>query len=308
MLLEHIDDARAQELVGTATQDEAPATRAMAARVATIGGLVELGPRIAKALAAETNAAAAREQARALLLLDRNAEDPVLEAARRLGGASAGELGLALAAARGGSALARIEPLRAAGLPDGRLGDFLELASRDEPTRLSTVGPLALRTRDAVLWSALLTTARSLATEVSAGLLTSALGEDDALRGPTLEHLALAGPPGGSRPVVLAQALDAIRAATPLERRPLALELIDRADQRAPIDQTRRIRQAGDEMLPFLQLVYASRPLRGRLSAGEREAVRTRLGLPEKLGEALRPGQVLVEAQHLGGELLGDQE
>jgi TonB family protein len=289
LLLEQAKDPRAQDRVGQAVKDANPTTRAIAARVVSAGGLDSLAPRLAAALASETNDVAAREQARALLVVDARADDLVVEAAQRLRSTTAGELGVILAAIRGPAALSKIEALRAAGLPDYQVSSFLEIASRDDPKTLATVGPLAVRNRDSALWSGLLFSARKHEVDMPAGLLAKALGEDDTLRTWTLDHLALTQAGGQPRPEVLARALESLRGAMSGPGRPFALELIDRVDGRPATDRTASLRQAADKTLPFLQQVFESPRAHDLLTASEGDAIRARLGLPEKGG---RPREV----------------
>jgi TonB family protein len=284
LLLEHGHDVRARDRIALALRDANPATRAMAARVVNVAPLESLTAQVADALASEPTTLAAEEQARALLTLDAKADDRVLEATRRLGGPLGERLGIAFAAARAAGALAQLDTFRSAGLPDGSLARFLELGGRDEPAKLGTVAQAALRGRDAALWEALLVAARRLVTDLDVGLVAQALEVDDAVRARTLESLALVASKE-ARPKAVAQAIDAIRAATAREPRPLALELINRADRRPPVDETKALATAADETLPFLRLVLASGVPRALLSKEERSALRTRLGIPAGMPE-----------------------
>src|SRR5512145_423425 len=72
------------ERIAAGLLDPSAEVRSAAARVATAGGLAQLAPTLRKALASETNAAAAREQAMGLLILEGlSAFEEVSEAVER---------------------------------------------------------------------------------------------------------------------------------------------------------------------------------------------------------------------------------
>jgi TonB family protein len=197
LLVEHAADARVVARWREALKDPRPEVRAAAARAVYVTGHGELLPDVSAALAAETDAAAAGEEAEAVAALSGPARDEdLLVASRRLPAALPAVAG-ALARHRERRALDHAALVE--GLTDaGRLEGFVRLATRGDPAALAHAGALALRERREALWEAVLDVARGAAFDE--GLLIAGLqAASPGFRAATFWHLVLSPSPPSPR-------------------------------------------------------------------------------------------------------------
>jgi TonB family protein len=305
LLLPHAAEPLVQERWAEALRDPRAPVRATASRLVHVRGVRPLVPALQQAFAAEADPDAAAEMARALLALagDEAVEGVVAAVARRAVGVE--EAAAMLARARGRAALVSLPALRAAGLPDAALVDFLKRAARGQAGVLVPLGSAAIRNRDAALWRALLAATRtrlgvpSLPLTLPPGLLVAALREP-ALREVTLWHLVMldgAGAPsdresripagsaslrvevrGGAAapmPELVRTALDELRGEIESAQAPapsLAWELVQRSlgrEARENVERARHLRAEEPLMAATLSTLAAAR----RLTDAEREAL-----------------------------------
>lgn len=190
LLIPHVKDPRVEPRWRAGLADESPEVRAAAARLLLVNGVSSAARDLAKALATETDHAAAREAARALLVLGQGAVDEAVAAAAvRL---QAPEIVLALAEARGRGAIGYLGQLRAVRLADAeQLRLVSALAGKDESS-LDRIADAALTASDRGLWYCVLDVAHREHLGVSAGRVTSALHSSSAaIRALTWWHVAL---------------------------------------------------------------------------------------------------------------------
>ena len=174
-LLAHAESPDAVNRLREALAHEGAQVRAAAARVVFVAGLASLEDPLAAALDVETAPDAAYEQSRALAHLAGPRHDArILDAWRRT---AAINIPLALAAARGPSALALIpgEPT----LRDGRLplATFIRVAARDDATLVAKVASDAVGQRDTQVFGAALRAARDTNVPLPDEIIVSALQE-----------------------------------------------------------------------------------------------------------------------------------
>jgi TonB family protein len=232
LLVEHASDNRVVARWSEALTDPRPAVRAAAARAADVAGRGSLVPELSAALAAETDPAAAAEQAEALAAIGGAARDDELLAAARRQPTFLPAVARSLARHRGRAALAHADVLRSLSEQGGLLG-FVELATRHDPAALTYAGAIALRERDEALLSAVLEASREAA--LDDGVLISGLGSAaPGLRRAVLWHLVLTPADPAAAVVEAADATPEAQDATALAQGRLAYEMVRRRLKRPP--------------------------------------------------------------------------
>lgn len=158
LLAPYSKDPRVVERWKSALADPNPDVRGVAARAVTTCGATELLPDVETALGKESELNAAREQARALILLSEGSADSiVMAAASRFAGLLDGDISLALARARGPAALPLyFSRLRGLQLTDADRAAFFQIASRGGKETLAAAAAMALGRDDCPSWRAVL--------------------------------------------------------------------------------------------------------------------------------------------------------
>ncbi len=266
--VEHLADARVQAWWGELLRATDPGVRAAAARLIAVAGTKAAAGAVKAALASENDPRALDELLRAAVNVGE--ADAALEAARRAGAGALESLATMLVTRRGGDALEHLPALRAGGLASHAQVRFVGQLARRARSTWGVLGALALRERDAGLWSALLEGVEPQ--RLDAGLLASALRDKPALRDAALFHLAATG--AAPDTPLLTEALDGLRQdfGAPGEAPPFALELLDRARGRAPRPDLERMRRVHDGDEPELAAALVRPALLALLTAAERRA------------------------------------
>jgi TonB family protein len=273
LLAVHAAQPDAQARIGAAIGDATPAVRAAAARVTFVAAMRGLQPQIATALARETHPDAAYEQSRVLAYFGGPEHDSVvLEAAARL---SHPKL-VSLLASRGTTALTLLPRLRATGASPATLTEFIERATRPDPSVLEGLAATAIKDGDATLLDATLDAAGDSALAISDRTFASALEAPAGSGVPAtaLWHLLRRRvPPAPSLPQAVVDLADSLRSA-PVNQTGdlswrLALELAARRGGREARSMVDWVARLGDLSPRVRQNLAAVSSL---LSAEERSA------------------------------------
>lgn len=250
-----------------------PEVRAAAARVARVRAAGGVVAELAAAVAAETDAAAAREELLALgTLADASADAALFAAASRF----AGRLDAALAQSiglRGRSALAEFEKLAALELDAGEWTTFFRWATRGDPEALAAAVDKSLAHANAAAWSALLDFGTpSVPPAPDASLARAALSDEPRIREATYYYLLeRKGRKDSLGPETKAALALAPEASSPPgdKAAALAFELLERSLGRAPRDASALLRELDRDAL---LRVPTGQALLATLVRGEREA------------------------------------
>ena len=258
-------------------------TRGAAARVLDVAMLPDAAPTLIQALAAETDAAAAVEEMRALADSGNSeAVTMVLDAAKRFAPRLDPWVVLIFARAQGTAALPLyFESLRQLEISEHTRTLFFEEATRGQPDALVAAAALAFGRRDAKAWQAVLNAATRTGASMHSPLLQTALGSDQLVfRGEAAWYLAktYCGKPPADSPELLA----ALNQGEPNAEQPVdpelhfGAELLRRVLGQAPVEDGAWIACLESSTTCHLDSDFGESPLLAYLTHRERDAVAAR--------------------------------
>jgi len=257
-----------------------PRSRGAAARVIDVAMVAELAPALQEALAAESDAAAAREEIRALAAVGgAPSEAAILEATRRLSPSLDSDVTIILARARGVSALQLyFESLRTLSLTNESRRTFFRVATRGQPDALVAAAALAFGRHDAAAWQAILDVAAGLGASMDSPLLETALRSDQLVfRGEAAWYLAKSycGDPPANSPKLLEALAEGEPAAGASAAPELAFgsEILRRVLGKPPVEDAAWIACLETSTTCHLDSDFGESPLLRYLTEREREAV-----------------------------------
>lgn len=287
LLVEHARDRGVQDRWAAALRHARPEVRAAAARVVNVSAATELVPGLQKALSTETDRAAAIEEVRALGTLGGPAaEEPLLEAARRLGGSVVRAVADTLGRVLGPDALRHLAGLRAAGLEAWGYREFVHMATREGTDGLVRAASAALREADPLAWEAVLAQARDADVALEPGVIAASLGLGaPRLRAATYWHLALESARGRAVPGEVLETLGASAESRSRETADVdalfAYEVLKRTQGQSSMENADWLAKARGRSRVYLPFGLLRRdPLVKHLTAAELAAIEDRLPGP----------------------------
>ena len=154
LLIAHVKDPRVASHWRASLSHQSPQVRATAARLLFVSGVRAAVPDLVAVLAQESDPAVALEAAQAALAMgDHAIDEAVLASANRL---SDGGLILALARARGSSAIGHIDRIRAMGVQSLPWHALVPAMTAGDASNLDRIADAALAAGDAAMWLAAL--------------------------------------------------------------------------------------------------------------------------------------------------------
>jgi protein TonB len=260
-----------------------PKTRGAAARVLDVAMLHEAAPQLIEAVTAETDAAAAVEEIRALADSGNSeAVAIILDTAHRFGARLDPWVVLIFARAQGTAALPLyFESLRQLDISEHTRTLFFEEATRGQPDALVAAAALAFGRRDAKAWQAVLNAATRTGASIHSPLLETALRSDQLVfRGEAAWYLArkyCGEPPPQNAALLAALAEGEPEGSLPVDPElHFGAELLRRVLGQAPVEDAAWIACLESSTKCHLDSDFGASPLLRYLTEREREAVARR--------------------------------